>query len=670
MEGEMRAATTFCRQVGMIMLCFSLAGCLSQGRRPEMKPAEPHASLNATHLSEAVSEFGDLLQAYPPRRPYPFEAPVVIDVGTILNYTGESGLPEDFATVLTTILSEIGEAVAPKSPKTLVERQSDQFDHFPRSGPPAALTIRGSITEGEKWLSKEFSTEMDLLVGDSGSGRKSVDFSHSIGREQEVWTLTLDLHLEDSRGLVTEAVSHSVEVVKDDRSSSYGVFWRGSGVGVRTRGTVAPGKSHALRIAAQQGIIMLLGRHFRVPYWRVIPGSEPDKKLIETYRSALANGEAPEDFRLLLFAHGVEVSLDRYEFTEPEKRVVSVLKDRLGLPPKTSDVDLAIQLWLTVPYKDGEPPIRGLRRMLRNEARVRPKGQQTTLDSLSRNIAQLTPGQELVIRVYFEYGSAELTKATKEKIEQFNKALKASGRYEGKDWWVELIGHSDTRGERARNQRLSKDRAERVRTYLEHTHSLPSDRVVSRGRGSEEPLNKDAKSEEEHAKNRRVEILLVIGDRPGSSQRKSGSVKNTVPNSENLPLFPAEQWPLPRGVVLPGKLAAATLSAVRTAYPKGRYNSSFGYYSINFGERESGLFSEVTFFFGAEPRDLLVSWVEFRCRADARQRLLDAMLQRFPQAKEEEHDTGEAVTSWVDGEGYKLTLGQGEPCLKIESAAL
>lgn len=670
----MRAATTFCRQVGMIMLCFSLAGCLSLGRRPEMKPAEPQASLNATHLSEAVSEFGDLLQAYPPRRPYPFEAPVVIDVGTILNYTGESGLPDDFATVLTTILSEIGEAVAPKSPKTLIERQSDQFGHFPRSGPPAALTIRGSITEGEKWLSKELSAEMDLLFGDSGSdkgsGRKSVDSGGSIGREQEVWTLTLDLHLEDSRGLVAEAVSHSVEVVKHDRSSSYGVFWRGSGVGVRTRSTVAQSKSHALRIAAQQSIIMLLGRHFRVPYWRVIPGGEPDKKLIETYRLVLANGEAPEDFRLLLFAHGVEVSLDRYDFTAPENRAVSALKDRLGLPAETSDVDLAIHLWLTVPYQSGEPRIRGLRRMLRNQARVSAEGQQTALDSLSRDIAQLTQGQELVIRVYFEYESAELTKATKEKIEQFVKALKASGRYEGKDWWIELIGHSDARGERARNQRLSEDRAERVRTYLEHNHSLPTDRVVSRGRGSEEPVNKDANSEEEHAKNRRVEILLVIGDRPGPSQRKTGSVKNTVPNSENLPLFPAGQWPLPRGVVLPCKLAAATLSTVKTAYPTGRYSSRFWYYAISLGQRESDLFSEIAFFFREEARDPSVWWVAFKCRGDVRQRLLAAMLERFPQGKEKQDDSAEAVTSWVDGEGYKLTLGQGEICLKIESATL
>lgn len=667
----MRAETTFCRQVAVTMLCFSLAGCLSPGRRPELNPVEPQARLNATHLSGAISGFGDLLQAYPPRRPYPFEAPVIIDVGTILNYSGESGLPEDFATVLTTILSDIGDAVAPKSPKTLVERGSDLNNYFPRSGPPADLTIRGSITEGEKRLSREFSVEMDILFEDSGSDkgsrRNSVDSGGSTGREQEVWTLTLDLHLEDSRGLVAEAVSHSVEVVRRGHSSSYGVFWRGSGVGVRTRSTMAQSKSHALRIAAQQSIIMLLGRHFRVPYWRVIPDGEPDKKLIETYRSALANGEAPEDFRLLLFAHGVGVSLDRYEFTEPENRAVAALMDRLGLPANTSDLDLALRLWLTVPYQDGEPLLRGLRRMARKQTMVRAGGQQPALDSTSRKIAQLTQGQELVLRVYFEYGSAELTKTTKEKVGQFVSALKASGRYAGKEWWIELRGHSDARGERTRNQTLSKSRAERVRAYLEHKHSISTNRVVSNGFGSAELLNKNATSEEEHAKNRRVEIILVIGEQPSPVQRNTGSVKNAAPSSKNLSPFPAEQWPLPRGVVLPSKLAAATLSTVRTAYPKGRYSSSFRYYAISLGQRESSLFSEVAFFFGEEARDPLVSWVGFRCRGDARQILLAAMPERFPRGKKD--DSSEPATSWVDGEGYKLTLEQEEFCLKIESPA-
>lgn len=372
-----------------------------------------------------------------------------------------------------------------------------------------------------------------------------------------------------------------------------------------------------------------------------------------------------QDFRLLLFASGVDIALAGTHFTEPENRAVAALMDRLGLPANTSDLDLAIRLWLNVPYQDGEPPLRSLRRMARNQRRVAAESQQTTLDSPSRKIAQLTQGQQLALPVYFEYGSAKLTTATKEEISQLVQALKDSGRYEGKDWWIELIGHSDARGERSRNQKLSESRAVQVRNYLENKFSLPTNRVVSSGRGSEEPLPK-----KEHAKNRRVDIHLVIGERPGAAQRKADSVERTVSNSENLPLFPAEQWPLPRGVVLPGKLAAAKLSTVRTAYPTGRYNSSFGYYSINLGERESDLFSEISFFFGAEPRDPLVSWAGFKCRADVKQILLAALLQRFPQGKEKEDDSAEAVTSWVDGEGYKLTLGQGGFCLKIESAAL
>jgi outer membrane protein OmpA-like peptidoglycan-associated protein len=533
----MKSGMPFAGQVAVILLSFSVAGCSPFAKRSEIVLTEPQVRLNATSLSEATSAFGDLLLAYPSRRPYSYAVPPVIEVGPILNYSGESGLPEDFATVLTTILGEIGEAVAPKAPRTLRERETDQFGHDLRTGPPADLIIRGSITEAEKVLTRELSVQMDLLFeksdGDKGPGRNSVDTGIEKGKEQEVWILTLDLHLEDRSGLIVEAVSQSVEVVRRGSSSSYGVFWRGSGIGTKTRSTVAQGKSHALRLAAQQSIIMLLGRHFRVPYWRVIPSGEPDKKLLETYRSVLASGDAVDDFRLLLFAHGVELS-ESLGFTEAEKRRVSALKEELGLPAKTSDVDLAMNLWLTVPYQGGKVPIKVLRSLLRQDRR-------SAIDALARQISPLTQGQALVVRVFFDFDSAELTKKAKEQIEQFSEAMRVSGRYEGKDWWIELIGHSDARGERARNQTLSENRAVQARVYLEHRLAPPSQRVVSRGRGSDEPFVKHPKSEQDQAKNRQVEILLIVGDRPGHSQGKAGAVKNAVPKPKSSPRLPAKQ---------------------------------------------------------------------------------------------------------------------------------
>lgn len=512
----MKIGTTLTGQAALaILLGFSLAGCASLGGRSEIVPAEPQVRIKETYLSEATAKFGDLLQAYPSRRPYTYDAPPVIEVGPITNSSGESGLPDDFSTVLITILGEIGEAIAPKSTKTLRERETDPYNQDPRTGPPADLTIRGSITEAERQRTKEFSVQMDLLFedrnGDRGPGRNSVDSGVERGKEQEVWTLTLDLRLEDRSGLVVETVSQTVEVGRHARSSSYGVFWRGSGVGSRTRSTVAQSRSHALRIAAQQSILMLLGRHLRIAYWRAVPGSEPDDKLVKSYRSVLANGEASDDFRSLLCAHGVKLS-ESYVLTESERRAASELQVKLGLPAETSDVDLAIELWKTVPYEGEAPPLRVLRRLLRQERRI-------AIESLARMIASLKPGQPLQLSLYFDFESAEVTEAAKEQIARFSEAMRLSGRYEGPDWWIELVGHSDSRGERGRNQALSEQRAVQVRTYLDHRLAPPVQRVASRGRGSTAPAVKNAKSEQDHALNRRVEILLVFGNRPGASPR-------------------------------------------------------------------------------------------------------------------------------------------------------
>lgn len=533
MKSEMR----FAGPVAVILLSVSLAGCSSFAKRSEIVPIEPQVRIKATSLSEATAAFGDLLLAYPTRRPYSYAVPPVIEVSPILNYSGESGLPEDFATVLTTVLGEIGRAVAPKAPRTLRERETDQFGQDLRTGPPADLIIRGSITEAERVMTRELSVQMDLLFehgdGDKGPSRNSVDTGAERGKEQEVWTLALDLQLEDRSGLLVESVSQSVEVVRRGSTASYGVFWRGSGIGSRTRSTVAQSRSHALRLAAQQSIIMLLGRHFRVPYWRVIPSGEPDKKLIESYRSVLASGDALDDFRLLLFAHGVELS-ESLSLTEAEKQRVSALKKERGLPAETTDVDLAMNLWLNVPYQGENVPIKALRIVL-GQGRIR------AINTLASQISSLPQGHGLVVRVFFDFDSAELTTAAKEQIELFSEAMKISGCYQGKDWRIELIGHSDSRGERARNQALSESRAAQARIYLEHRLVPPDQRVVSRGRGSEEPFVKNPKTEQDHAQNRQVEIVLVTGNRPGPSQGKAGAVKKASPKPKTSPRHPTKQ---------------------------------------------------------------------------------------------------------------------------------
>lgn len=75
---------------------------------------------------------------------------------------------------------------------------------------------------------------------------------------------------------------------------------------------------------------------------------------------------------------------------------------------------------------------------------------------------------------------------------------------------VIAIGHADSTGSDAYNQRLSVRRAESVKAYLQ-SKGIEANRVYTEGKGEKQPVA-DNKTRDGRAKNRRVEIE-VIGTR-------------------------------------------------------------------------------------------------------------------------------------------------------------
>ena len=69
------------------------------------------------------------------------------------------------------------------------------------------------------------------------------------------------------------------------------------------------------------------------------------------------------------------------------------------------------------------------------------------------------------------------------------------------------VGHTDSVGSDAYNQKLSVRRAEAVKAYLVHK-GIEKNRVYTEGKGKKQPIA-DNKTAEGRAKNRRVEIEVV-----------------------------------------------------------------------------------------------------------------------------------------------------------------
>ena len=111
------------------------------------------------------------------------------------------------------------------------------------------------------------------------------------------------------------------------------------------------------------------------------------------------------------------------------------------------------------------------------------------------------------ITVYFKTGSATLGPQAKKTIDDAAAWAKTQDR---KGWVMAVIGYADTTGGSQRNIDLSERRANAVIYYIVTKYKVPTNRLVQPfGYGQLEPVAEN-KTAAGRAKNRRVEIRLMI----------------------------------------------------------------------------------------------------------------------------------------------------------------
>lgn len=116
------------------------------------------------------------------------------------------------------------------------------------------------------------------------------------------------------------------------------------------------------------------------------------------------------------------------------------------------------------------------------------------------------PKARLTVQVHFPFAEAELTKKGQEQALEIAAALKLVCEGDPKAQFV-LRGHTDGRGSKRYNLQLSTKRAEAVVAFVKAKAPELGCSVRPQGAGESEPAVKNARSEADHARNRRVEIM-------------------------------------------------------------------------------------------------------------------------------------------------------------------
>ena len=105
----------------------------------------------------------------------------------------------------------------------------------------------------------------------------------------------------------------------------------------------------------------------------------------------------------------------------------------------------------------------------------------------------------------FAFGKANLPDEAKERIDEVVKNLKANpnGAY------IEIEGYTDSRGDKAYNEKLGLERAEAVKRYIYQTHQIPLHRISVISYGQDNPIAPN-NTKAGRAKNRRVVIKVLV----------------------------------------------------------------------------------------------------------------------------------------------------------------
>lgn len=105
--------------------------------------------------------------------------------------------------------------------------------------------------------------------------------------------------------------------------------------------------------------------------------------------------------------------------------------------------------------------------------------------------------------ILFKLGKAEVDPACDKTMQQIADIIASVAGYK-----VRVDGHTDSKGKKAANQKLSDQRAKAVVKYLVELKKVDANRLASKGFGPDQPIA-DNKTEEGRARNRRVDFTVT-----------------------------------------------------------------------------------------------------------------------------------------------------------------
>jgi hypothetical protein len=300
------------------LIITGLAACASLNpTRPEVNLPESKPHAKVTSYTQALGDLGLMTEIY--------GTPVFkIQCNPIGDNTGSSGatgaeIPRDITEMMKSSLNAIGGKVTyiPYDPSFIQNQVVTGYSNFHNKTIPDAV-LTGGITEFDRGLETR-SSGTDISAGyefngvpDSlGMATKAAELRNSQGNKSGLARITLDFNMLDFQtmtGISKSNVTNSMEVHKALSERELGVSIFGQSFGGKGSVKKVQGRHAAVRLLVELSMIQIVGKHLRLPYWRLLgEDAKADQLVIDEvsqYYRYLTDAETISNVQEWLYLYG------------------------------------------------------------------------------------------------------------------------------------------------------------------------------------------------------------------------------------------------------------------------------------------------------------------------------------------------------------------------------
>ena len=305
----------FLSLAGMLAALTILGGCASMDSavsdtqklyaESEQRKLKPAANLNDYSL--ALQRFGQMLQIYKKGDPTIYvQTRDIRDATNLSHPLVGAEIPGEITEMVRTAINRIGPNVVyiPFYPDYLVA-QAQMGAQFGVTMPNYVIT--GALTEFDRALSG--AGRSNNLSLNFGKGRGETDAGADLKRTAILSSLGLDLNLVNfgtNQMMPQMQAANVMKVWNFSKETNASLGFYGDSFGFKLEGKYLQGRHSAIRTLVDLSVLELLGKATNTPYWRSIPGAQPDPVVVGNVRNTFNSMEQPMKIAM------IQVMLQKY----------------------------------------------------------------------------------------------------------------------------------------------------------------------------------------------------------------------------------------------------------------------------------------------------------------------------------------------------------------------